>query len=51
MDIVTVTVTAPHFNSYGPDYAKAVGDTYECSTDAAASLVRDGLVQIGTGED
>jgi hypothetical protein len=41
---VKVTVKAEHGNSYGDEYQKLVGATYEIPADAVASLVRDGLI-------
>ena len=41
---IRVTTLLAHSNSYGPDFVKDPGDSYELLTHAAAVLIDDGTV-------
>lgn len=44
--MILVKTTAAHFNAYGADYAKAVGDEYAIPAGEEAALVDAGLVEV-----
>ena len=44
--MILVKTTAAHFNAYGADYAKAVGDEYAIPAGEEAVLVEAGLVEV-----